>query len=76
VQGQRRGSAFYQALSAKGNKTRTGRGRATLIYAHELRLMTTGRYHEAARVLLDRGYGAGWLAGRTGARLQDRKLIA
>lgn len=40
----------------------------------ELRLMAAGRFREAARAIYDRGYSAGWIAGREGRRqLPERK---
>lgn len=70
------GKGHYQRMSSIGNQHRTAHGRARLMLPHEMRLLTQGRYHEAARLLLDRGYGAGWLAGRNGVRLSSRKVSA
>lgn len=58
----------FKAMAIKGNQSRMRKGRRLVIRPVELELMTKGRYNEAARLLLDRGYNAGWVGCKRGAR--------
>ena len=74
MQVQARGHAFYQAIGVKSGEKRRQVFGGRLLLAHELRLMTQGRYQEAARLLLHRGYTNGRIAGRKGLRVSAGKV--
>ncbi len=62
-----RGHAFFVAIGAKAHRAKRQKGTHAL-RPHEERLMAAGRFFEAARMVYDRAYSAGWMAGRTGRR--------
>jgi hypothetical protein len=53
----------FERMGMIGGKSRRDGGRKR-ITSSELSLMAAGRYVEAARAIYDRGYSAGWTAGK------------
>jgi hypothetical protein len=64
---QRRESSYYRAIAKRGMNTKRQRGHKVLRPSDVL-LMAAGRYAEAARMLYDRGFQAGWQTGRKNQR--------
>lgn len=67
VNAKARVEGFYAAIGETGRESRRKVGHDVLDGV-ALSLMRAGRYREAARLLYDKGYSAGWTAKHVGVR--------
>lgn len=76
VNAAKRGRAFFVAIGTAGRAAIRAKGYACEPRPAEVSLMAAGRYREAAVLIYERAYSAGWTARHLGHRQLPGRRIA